>query len=322
MALERLDTADVRQPSRRGTLKLKFDQPLLRGASQRVHLAGADDVAVVDDRDALADVLDKLELVAREEDSRTTSRLTPQNLGEGVNRDRVEPGERLVKHEQVRFMQERSRELGALLVAVRELLEPRVGAVGEIEALEPPLGGRPRGAIVQPVEAPEVGELLADTHPRIEAALLGHVTELHPFGRLDGLAVPEHLARVELDETEHCPHRRRLPCPVRAEEAKHPPTLDRERAVVERLHCPEPLVHVGEAEQHSSQSADARTERTPRQRVSVIVSRAAVADIGATAYPRRGIPAVRRASHMERGSTLRLHWRLASASRGHPRAHS
>ena len=244
VALDQLDAADVRQPPRRCALELELDPPLLRGTSERVHVAGGDDAAVVDDRDLLADVLDELELVAGEEDCRAASRLAPQHLGERVHGDRVEPGERLVEHEQVRLVQERNGELGALLVAVRELVEPGVGAVGETEPLEPPRCRSTCRAVIQPVQTPEVRELLANPHARVEAALLRHVTEAQPFGRPDRLPVPEHLPRIELDESEDRSHRRRLPSAVRAEEAEHPPAADGERAVVERLHGPEPLVHV------------------------------------------------------------------------------
>ena len=92
---------------------------------------------MVDDRDVLADVLDELELMAGEEDGGAAGRLAAEHLGERVHGDRVEPGERLVEHEQLRLVQQRRRELGALLVAVRELLDLRVGAVGETEPLEP-----------------------------------------------------------------------------------------------------------------------------------------------------------------------------------------
>ncbi len=153
-------------------------------------------------------------------------------------------------------MQERNGELCALLVAVRELLELCIDAVSEIEPLEPVRRRNACRVIFQPVQAPEVRELLADPHARIEAALLRHVAEAQPFGQPDRPPVPEHLSRIELDEPENGSHRRRLPCAVRAEEAEHPSAAHRERAVVERLHCPESLVHVREAEHRRSQPWD------------------------------------------------------------------
>ena len=157
--------------------------------------------------------------------------------------ERVEPGERLVEDEQLRLVQQRGRELRALLVAVRELLDLRIGAIGEAEPLEPVRRRRARRARAQPVQTAEVGELLADRHPRIEAALLRHVAEPQPLGQPDRPPVPEHLAGVQLDEPEDRAHRRRLPGAVRPEEAEHPPAPDRERAVIERLHRAEPLAN-------------------------------------------------------------------------------
>ena len=172
----------------------------------------------------------------------------PEHLGERVHGDRVEPGEGLVEDEQVRLVHQRGRELRALLVAVRELLEFGAGAVREAEPFEPVCGGAPRRGIVEAVEAAEVRDLLADRHAGIEAALLRHVAETQPLSQSDRLSVPEHLAGVELDEAEDRTHRRRLAGAVRPEEAEHPPPLDRERAAVERLHLPEPLADVDDLE--------------------------------------------------------------------------
>ena len=60
---------------------------------------------MVDDRDFLADVLDELELVAREEHRRAASRLAAKHLGKRVDGDRVKAGKRLVEDEQLRLVQ-------------------------------------------------------------------------------------------------------------------------------------------------------------------------------------------------------------------------
>ena len=111
---------------------------------------------------------------------------------------------------------------------------------------------RPAAARAAPASSPwrqpEVLELVGDRHPRIEATLLRHVAEAHALGQPDRAPVPEHLAAVGLDEPEDGPHRGRLARAVRPEKAEHPAARDRERAVVERLHRPEPLAHVPELE--------------------------------------------------------------------------
>ena len=75
--------------------------------------------------------------MAREENGRAARRLAAEDLGEHPDCDRVETGEWFVEYEQLRLVQQRRRELGALLVAVGELFDRRVGAPGEAEPLEP-----------------------------------------------------------------------------------------------------------------------------------------------------------------------------------------
>ena len=179
--------------------------------------------------------------MAGEEHARAAVGLGAEHVPERLDGDRVETGERLVEDEQVGLVHERGGELDALLVAVRELLDGRRGAVAEAEPLEPPVRGGERGRPVEAVELGEVGELDGGRHLRIEAALLGHVAEPEPRLPVDGAVVPAHLARVERDEAEHAPHRRRLAGPVRAEEADDPPARNLERGAVERDDRSEPL---------------------------------------------------------------------------------
>ena len=67
-----------------------------------------------------------------------------QHAAEDVDADRVEPGERLVEHEQLGSVHERDAELDPLLVAERERLDAVPGALAEPEPLEPVVGGRAR----------------------------------------------------------------------------------------------------------------------------------------------------------------------------------
>jgi hypothetical protein len=84
--------------------------------SARVDVPRRDDAAAVDDHDVLADILDELELMAREQHRRAAGRLAAQQLGEPADSDGIEPRERLVEHKQVGFVLQRRRQLGALLV--------------------------------------------------------------------------------------------------------------------------------------------------------------------------------------------------------------
>jgi hypothetical protein len=59
-------------------------------------------------------------------------------------------------------VQQRRGELHALLVAVREFLELRAGAVGEAKAVEPSRRRRIRRLGIESMQTPEVLELLGD----------------------------------------------------------------------------------------------------------------------------------------------------------------
>ncbi len=133
---------------------------MLRLPTKRRELAGGDDAAAIHDRHLLADVLDQLELVAREQHRCAARRLAAQHLRERLHRDRVEPGEGLVEHQQLRLVHERRRELRPLLVPVRQLLDLRSAALGQSEPVEPARGRRARVLPAHAVQAPEIRDLL------------------------------------------------------------------------------------------------------------------------------------------------------------------
>src|SRR6185295_4434798 len=143
-----------------------------------------------------------------------------------------------------RVVDEGRPELDPLLVAVGERLELRPDPVGEAEAIEPTRRRSFRRAGAEPVLLGEVAELLADLHPRVEAALLRHVAEPKPRLPVDRLAVPVNGAAVGAGQPEDAPHRRRLAGPVRAEEADEPARADGEGCAVERDDVPVALRQV------------------------------------------------------------------------------
>ena len=81
-------------------------------------LAGEDDPALVDDDDVLAEVLDQIELVAREQHRGARARDLGEEVAHVPDRNRIEPGERFVEHEEIRFVHERRDQLDPLLVSV------------------------------------------------------------------------------------------------------------------------------------------------------------------------------------------------------------
>ena len=78
--------------------------------------------------------------MAGEHDGHARGGVLGQHAAEHVDADRVQAGERLVEHQQLRVVDERRRELDALLVAERERLGPVAGSVGNAEELDHPIG--------------------------------------------------------------------------------------------------------------------------------------------------------------------------------------
>ena len=75
----------------------------------------------LDDADAVAQGLDELELVRREQHGHARGGLVAQHAAHHVDRDGVQAGERLVEHQDLGVVHERRGELDALLVAERQL---------------------------------------------------------------------------------------------------------------------------------------------------------------------------------------------------------
>ncbi len=140
-------------------------------------ITGCDNVAAVDDDDVLADVLDQIELVAREQDRAARGGDLGKQRGHVRDCQGIETRERFVEHEQIRIVHESSDELYALLIAVRQRVDAIVPSVRETEPLEPPIDA-PADLFAAPAAQPaQIQELVAYPHAGIEAALLGHVPE-------------------------------------------------------------------------------------------------------------------------------------------------
>ena len=114
---------------------------------------------------------------------------------------------------------------------------------GDAEPLGPLVHRRRRRGRRHAVQPGQVDQLLADLHPRVEAALLGHVADLAPGLQRDRCAVPPHLAGVGGEHAERDPHRGGLAGAVAADEAEDLAGADVEGHVVERDHVAVPLRH-------------------------------------------------------------------------------
>ena len=171
-------------------------------------------------RSALAaGLLDEIQLVAGEENRGAGVGALAQHRREVVDADRIQAGERLVEHEQLRIVDERRGELHPLLVAERELLDLRVEPLAEPEAFEQGAAGVDRARAAHAVQAAEVLQLLEHLHARVEAAFLRHVAEALAHRRINLAPVETDLAGVQAGDAEHGAHRRRLARAVGPEEA-------------------------------------------------------------------------------------------------------
>jgi len=226
--------------------------------AQVVDRPGGDDPAAVDDHDVLAHVLHQVELVAREDDADAGRRALAKDRRHRLDAERVEAAERLVENEQLRIVDQGRPELDALLVAVRQGLELGAGAVGEPEPVEP---ARRRGLRLgrrQAMLLGEVAQLVGDLHPRVQAALLGHVAEPETMDPVDRPALPSDRAAIRSGEPEHAAHRRRLTGAVRPQEPDQTAGPDGERGSVERDDGPVALRQVGDLEQRVGPRAGSR----------------------------------------------------------------
>ncbi len=91
-----------------------------------------------------------------------------------------------------------------------------------------------RGSLRHAPQLAEPHELVEHLHRRVEAALLGQVTESAARCEVDRATVPADLAGVERGQAEDGPHGGRLAGTVRAEESGDGPRLHVERHAIER----------------------------------------------------------------------------------------
>ena len=141
------------------------------------------DATVVEQRDRLAEVLDEVELMAREEEVATGARVLGDHVREEAHRDRIEPGERLVEHEEIGTVHHRRRQLHALRHAAgerRDLVARSRSARSSCSRSR-----RARRAPVDAVEAVEPrdpDQEIEHAHVAVQAAFLRHVAPPPPVG--------------------------------------------------------------------------------------------------------------------------------------------
>ena len=228
-------------PVRRWPVVADVDGSLWRRSPQIRQRPRKNDAAVIDDHDILTKVLDQIELMAGEQHRRTLRRQFGQQLGHHTHRDRVEPGERLIEHEQFGLVDQRRDQLDTLLIAVRQAVDCVVDPSVEPEPQQPVVDNATNIVRCPSAQPPEIQQLVPHPHLRVQPPLLGHVPEPGPVVSPHRVASPTHRTGVQLDEPEYRPHRSGLTTAVGTEEAGEPTGAGRERAPVEGCDGPETL---------------------------------------------------------------------------------
>ena len=215
------------------------------------HGATDDDPPAIDDRDRLAERFDRLHLMRGEDQCPALVAQLEEGLAEQRHVHRIETRKRLVHQEHLRIVEDCRDQLDLLLIAFRQLLRPPAGQLGNAEPGQPMerLATRPLGR--EAVERREIGELVDDDHPRIEAALLGQVAPRRAGKDAAVDSLPRHRSAIGLEDAEDDPHRRRLARAVGAEEAEYLAARNFERESVEGHGRAESLVEMVDEQAHA-----------------------------------------------------------------------
>ena len=127
----------------------------------------------------------------------------------------VEPDRRLVEHEHLGVADEGAREVRARLLPATEVLDPRVGVVGEVDRRDGPVDRV--GA--DPHDLRDVGDVVAHRQVAVDARRLGEVPDPVTQGRRPGL-LTEHRHGAPGDDLHphDRPHEGRLASPARPQQ--------------------------------------------------------------------------------------------------------
>ena len=184
------------------------------------------DLAALDDHDRVADPLDLLEVVRRDDD--VQPELGPDAADEvehGRPLERVEPVGRLVEEDELGIVRDRGGELHALALAGRHRPHRPEALLAEADEPERLVRALHRRAAGQQVHLGEVADEVARRELGRELVVLGRVADAgaHLDARCRGVAPEDRqLAGVARAEPEHERHERRLARAVRPEQARDP----------------------------------------------------------------------------------------------------
>ncbi len=132
--------------------------------------------------------------VGRENDRRAARGLAPDQFLKLALIDRVEAGEGLIEHDQLRFMNDRPQELDGLGHALREIADRLLRPVAKAVAVEQLDRAAAALAKRKPAQCAHECDRVHRGHPRIQSALLGEVADL--FRRIQWTLMTEQAARA------------------------------------------------------------------------------------------------------------------------------
>ena len=198
-----------------------FPRGVLR--DQLARRAFGDDRRLVHHHQPIAETLGLIHVMRGQQQCRSAALQLIQPIPHHVPRLRIEARRRLVEQNQIGLVHERARNRQAPLHAARQRLDLRGGAIGQLDELEQFVRALP-GDVPRNIEVPRIHQqVLANRNFHIEVVLLRDDAE----PRLDATGIG---ARIHVEHTQLAvarrrracdhPHRRGLPCPVRAEKSE------------------------------------------------------------------------------------------------------
>ena len=200
-----------------------IERAVAEAGTDGVDLAVEHHFRMVDQGDAVTDLLDRGHVVRRKEDGVPLVAQFEYLAFEQFGIDGIETAERFVEDEQLGLVDDGDDELHLLLHALGELFELLAPPRHDPELLEPRLDAAFGFAVAEPFELGQVDGLLADLHLLIKAALFGQVADVVDVFGARGVAVEAHLARVGRRDAVDDADEGRLAGPVGTEQAEDLP---------------------------------------------------------------------------------------------------
>ena len=244
----------------------EVDQHGLGLLGQPRDCTGSQHLAGVEDDHRVARPLDVAHQVRRDHDADPELAADAADQLEHVAPpERVEPGRRLVEKREHGVVDERLRELHALLHAGRVRAHRPVTLLEQADVPEQVRGPKPRRRAREAAQLGHVGEELRGRRARRQTIVLGRVADARPVLDRPARVASEHLdgARVGVDQPDQDLQRGRLAGAVRAQQTGDA-LADLEARPVERAHRPEALCDPGDADElHRGERIRARKRTGP-----------------------------------------------------------